>query len=80
MIRIAVVGSTRPGRRGESVARWVTDTAAGHPAVTDGRAMVEVVDLATFDLPLLDEPVPAAFVSYAHAAWSMLHTNGAVWR
>lgn len=68
MIRIAVVvGSTRPGRRGESVARWVADTAAAHPAVTDGRAAVEVVDLAAFDLPLLDEPVPAAFASYAHA-------------
>ncbi|HEX5994263.1 MAG TPA: NAD(P)H-dependent oxidoreductase [Jiangellales bacterium] len=68
MIRIAVVvGSTRPGRRGQSVARWVANTAAAHPAVTDGRAAVEVVDLAAFDLPLLDEPVPAAFASYAHA-------------
>ncbi|MGW3892686.1 NADPH-dependent FMN reductase [Micromonospora chokoriensis] len=67
MIRIAViVGSTRPGRRGESVANWVADTAAALPAVVDGRAAVELVDLAAFDLPMLDEPVPAAFGSYAH--------------
>ncbi|MFG1677288.1 NADPH-dependent FMN reductase [Micromonospora sp. NPDC049282] len=67
MIRIAViVGSTRPGRRGESVANWVVDTAAALPAVIDGRVAVELVDLAAFDLPMLDEPVPAAFASYAH--------------
>lgn len=65
MIPIAVVGSTRPARRGESVARWVADAAAAHPTVTDGGAAVEVVDLATFDLPLLDELVPAAFANYA---------------
>ncbi|MER5422578.1 NADPH-dependent FMN reductase [Streptosporangium roseum] len=68
MIRIAViVGSTRPGRRGEAVARWVAEVAGRHAAVTAGEATVEVVDLAEYGLPLLDEPVPAAFGQYRNA-------------
>ncbi len=56
MIRIAiVVGSTRPGPKAESVARWVYDIAC-----TRDDATFEVVDLADYDLPHLDEPVPAA--------------------
>jgi len=56
MIRIAiVVGSTRPGRKAESVARWVYDIAC-----TRDDATFEVVDRADYDLPHLDEPVPAA--------------------
>jgi len=55
MIRIAVViGSTRPGRRSESVARWVEKTAAQR-----NDAAFEIVDLADHGLPLLDEPDPA---------------------
>ncbi|WP_445269508.1 NADPH-dependent FMN reductase [Streptomyces sp. DSM 41634] len=65
MIRIAVVlGSTRPGRRGEAVARWVTEVAARHPAAVMGEVTFELVDLADFALPLLDEPVPALFGQY----------------
>jgi NAD(P)H-dependent FMN reductase len=61
MTRIAiVVGSTRPGRRAPAVARWVDEIAQAQPAVTDGTARFEIVDLAEHDLPLLDEPVPAA--------------------
>jgi NAD(P)H-dependent FMN reductase len=68
MIRIAVIiGSTRPGRRAEAVARWVADASVRHPAVTAGQAVVEVVDIAAYGLPLLDEPVPAAFGRYANA-------------
>ncbi|ACZ91848.1 NADPH-dependent FMN reductase [Streptosporangium roseum] len=68
MIRIAViVGSTRPGRRGETVARWVAEVAGRHAAVAAGEATVEVVDLAEYGLPLLDEPVPAAFGQYRNA-------------
>ncbi|MGN9777275.1 NADPH-dependent FMN reductase [Micromonospora sp. H33] len=64
-VRIGViVGSTRPGRRGTAVAGWVSQVASRHPAVRDGNAVVELVDLAEQGLPLLDEPVPALFGDY----------------
>jgi NAD(P)H-dependent FMN reductase len=46
------------------VAGWVEQVAARHPAVTAGDATVEVVDLAEYGLPLLDEPLPAAWGEY----------------
>lgn len=46
-----VVGSTRPGRGGLSVAKWLTAVAKATPGIE-----AELVDLAEFDLPLLDEP------------------------
>jgi NAD(P)H-dependent FMN reductase len=62
MTRIAlIVGSTRPGRRGEAVAQWVNEVAGRHSAVTAGDVVVELIDLVDYDLPLLDEPVPALF-------------------
>ncbi|MFI9815432.1 NADPH-dependent FMN reductase [Saccharothrix variisporea] len=58
MINVGVIiGSTRPGRNGEQVARWVRDLAADHAG---GAARFRLVDLADHRLPLLDEPVPAA--------------------
>ncbi len=69
MTRIAIIaGSTRPNRRSRIVADWVHATAQGR-----GDAEYEVVDLVDVDLPLLDEPVPAAFGQYHHPhtkAWS----------
>lgn len=66
MIKIAVVvGSTRPGRKAPAVANWVHTRAA---ARTD--AEFEVVDIASFDLPLLDEPVPPS-----QGAYSQNHTK-----
>lgn len=64
MTRIAIiVGSTRPGRRSAQVAAWVADLAASH----QGEAEYEVVDIADFGLPILDEPIPAAFgAPYTH--------------
>jgi NAD(P)H-dependent FMN reductase len=60
MVKIAVVvGSTRPGRNGEAVARWVHELAGRR---TDAR--FELVDIATYDLPLLDEPVPPSMGRY----------------
>ncbi|RKN45804.1 NADPH-dependent FMN reductase [Streptomyces hoynatensis] len=50
-----VIGSTRPGRVGPEVARWFHGLAVAH---TDA-ARFELVDLADFELPLLDEPEPA---------------------
>lgn len=67
MTRIAVIiGSTRPGRRGAGVAQWVQDTADRHEAVKAGDATVEIVDIAEFKLPLLDETMPAAFGQYGN--------------
>lgn len=61
-VRLAiVVGSTRPGRRGPQVASWVRQAAAAH---LRERATVEIVDLAQFGLPMLDEPLPAAIGDY----------------
>ena len=54
MTKIGIIlGSTRPGRNGEAVARWVTEIAQRR---TD--AEFELVDLADYDLPHLDEAVP----------------------
>ena len=61
MVNIGIiVGSTRPGRKAETVARWVHGIAAKR---TD--AKYEVVDIATFNLPLLDEPVPPSMGKYS---------------
>jgi NAD(P)H-dependent FMN reductase len=74
MTRIAIIiGSTRPRRRSAVVARWVADVAARHPAVTAGEASFELVDLAAYGLPVLDEPLPALFGDYRNehtAAWA----------
>ncbi|MQA10273.1 MAG: NADPH-dependent FMN reductase [Pseudonocardiaceae bacterium] len=65
MIRIAIViGSTRPVRRTEVAARWVAEAAGRHPAVATGEVTFEVVDVAEYDLPLLDEDLPALFGEY----------------
>lgn len=56
-MRIAIViGSTRPGRIGETVAQWVHEVASQRE-----RATYELIDLKDYDLPLLCEPtVPGA--------------------
>jgi len=62
-----IVGSTRPGRKAEAVARWVYEIAKQR---TD--AEFEIVDLQEYRLPLLDDPVPpsAGRPHPAHAqAW-----------
>ena len=56
MLKIAIViGSTRPGRVGEGVAKWAYEAAKKR---TD--AEFELIDIREFDLPLLDEPVTPA--------------------
>jgi NAD(P)H-dependent FMN reductase len=63
MTRIGVIlGSTRPGRRGEQVARWVIDHDKPR---TD--AEFELVDLADHPLPHLDEPLPPSIGQYQNA-------------
>ncbi|MCH8553474.1 MAG: NAD(P)H-dependent oxidoreductase [Natronospirillum sp.] len=62
MLKIAVVtGSTRPGRNNEAVAHWVLD----HANRVEG-AEFELVDIADFNLPLLDEPMPPMMNQYQH--------------
>ena len=61
MLRIAIIlGSTRPGRNGEAVANWVHDLARNRKD-----AEFELVDVAAFNLPLLDEPVPPSLGRYS---------------
>ena len=61
MLSIAIiVGSTRPGRKAEAVARWVHGIAA-----TRGDAEYALVDIADYALPLLDEPLPPSRGQYA---------------
>ena len=61
MLKVAIIiGSTRPGRKSEAVARWVYDIAAKR-----SDALFEVVDIAAFDLPLLDEALPPMMNQYA---------------
>jgi NAD(P)H-dependent FMN reductase len=60
MVKIAVIiGSTRPGRNGEQVARWVLENAQKR-----SDAQFELVDIKDYNLPLLDEPVPPSFHQY----------------
>src|SRR5882724_5314084 len=69
MLRVAIIlGSTRPGRKGEAVARWVYEIAGSR-----GDAEFELVDIKDYDLPLLDEPMSAIFGQYSNdhtKAWS----------
>jgi NAD(P)H-dependent FMN reductase len=55
-----IIGSTRPGRKADSVGRWVHEIAAKR-----GDASYEVVDIAEFNLPHLDEPMPPSFGQYS---------------
>ena len=60
MINIAIVtGSTRPGRNNEAVARWTFDVAKKRKD-----AEFELVDIADYHLPLLDEPLPPSMGQY----------------
>ncbi|CAO5186409.1 FMN reductase [Frankia sp. AiPs1] len=60
MTRIGIIlGSTRPNRNGEAVARWVYDVAAQR-----SDAQFELVDLRDFPLPHLDEPIPPSMGQY----------------
>jgi NAD(P)H-dependent FMN reductase len=61
VIKIAIIlGSTRPGRNGEAVARWVYEIAKKRID-----AEYEFVDIKDFNLPLLDEPVPPSQGQYS---------------
>jgi NAD(P)H-dependent FMN reductase len=69
MLKVAIIiGSTRPGRKAEAVARWVHGIAARR-----SDASFEVVDIADFGLPLLDEALPPSLGQYTQPhtkAWA----------
>ncbi len=61
MTKIGIIlGSTRPGRNGEAVARWVDDVASKR---TD--AEFELIDLLDYKLPHLDEALPPSLGQYS---------------
>ncbi|MEV4602817.1 NAD(P)H-dependent oxidoreductase [Amycolatopsis sp. NPDC049253] len=63
MTKIAIIlGSTRPGRNGEAVAKWALDIAKQR-----GTAEYELLDLLDYELPHLDEPLPAGMNQYSQA-------------
>ncbi|WP_332684990.1 NADPH-dependent FMN reductase [Bosea sp. (in: a-proteobacteria)] len=56
-----IIASTRPGRVGPTVANWFHEIAQAHPGFD-----AHLVDLATFDLPVYDEPKHPVMRDYAH--------------
>lgn len=63
-----VLGSTRPGRKGEAVAKWVYEVASQR-----NDAEFELVDLADYSLPHLDEAIPPSLGQYTQPhtkAWA----------
>src|SRR6266542_5039770 len=60
MIKVAIIlGSTRPNRNGEAVAKWVYELSKERDD-----AEFQLIDLKDFDLPLLDEPAPPSMGQY----------------
>lgn len=69
MNKIAIItGSTRPGRVNIDVANWVLERAQER-----NDAQYELVDIADFNFPVLDEAMPACYGQYANEhtkAWA----------
>jgi NAD(P)H-dependent FMN reductase len=69
MTKIGIIlGSTRPGRNGEAVAKWVQEIASQR-----SDAEFELIDLLDYNLPHLDEAVPPSMGQYANEhtkAWA----------
>ncbi len=56
-----IIASTRPGRVGLPVGEWFNRLAIEHAGFD-----VELIDLATVNLPMFDEPVHPRFADYKH--------------
>ena len=54
-----IIGSSRPNRFGPEIANWINNLAQSH-----GGAEFELVDIAEYNLPLLDEPELPAMGNY----------------
>src|SRR5437899_2148389 len=60
MLKVGIIaGSTRPNRKSPDVAKWVLEIARKR-----NDAEYELVDIADFQLPLLDEPIPPSLGRY----------------
>ena len=69
MIKVGIIiGSTRPGRNGAAVGKWVNEVAQKR-----SDAQFELIDIKDYNLPLNDEPVPPS-MGYPY---SQTHTQ--VW-
>ena len=54
MIKVGIIiGSTRPGRNGEAVGKWINEVAQKR-----SDAQFELIDIKDYNLPLLEEPAP----------------------
>ena len=61
MLNVGIIlGSTRPNRNGEAVAKWVFEQTRNRK-----EARYELVDIKDYDLPLLDEPIPPSQGKYS---------------
>jgi NAD(P)H-dependent FMN reductase len=56
-----IIGTTRPGRLGPSVATWFAEYAKEH-----SQFEVALVDIADFNLPVFDEPLHPRLQKYEH--------------
>lgn len=68
-----IIGSTRPGRRSKQVADWLHRQLA-----KSDKVQFDEIDLATINLPFLDEEAIPALGQYAHQHtknWSKLITS-----
>lgn len=62
MTKIQVItGTTRPGALNPQVAQWIANVAAQRDDLE-----VELVDIADYNLPVLDEPISASQGKYQH--------------
>ena len=57
-----IIASTRPGRIGPTVGRWVEEQARANGGFAD----VELVDLADVNLPFMNEPHHPRLAQYTH--------------
>jgi NAD(P)H-dependent FMN reductase len=56
-----ITSTTRPGRKGPIVAKWIANVAD-----SDSDWNIELIDLAELNLPMMDEPNHPRFANYQH--------------
>jgi NAD(P)H-dependent FMN reductase len=69
-----IIGSTRPGRVGPQVAKWVIDNLSQNSGID-----YEIIDINNWDLPIFNEAIHPSQNQYQHAhtkAWSSKISEG----